>query len=556
MLSKWAIKSVMKWSKTFKNYWLEIILATASLAFSWWLMWHTFDYQEGIIYIASKAWSDFAAHIPLIRSFSWGNNFPPEYPLFPGQPIKYHFLFYMIAGFLERTGLSLDWALNLPSTLGFWLLLITIFWLSQFIFRNKLTALLSVIFFLFNSSLSFVYFFRKNDLFSPKIFAEIASNQIFPAFAPYDGSLISGGFWNLNVFTNQRHFAPALAICLGTILFILTRIKKNRLNLNQALACGFILGILPLAHTGVFLMSLTLLGMIWLIFKQRKILASLLVTGLLSLPQVYYLKSGSQSLGLQFRPGYLMINNLNLFTFTRYWLLNLGLSTFLIPLGFFLSNRFAKKIFLCFLPIFIIGNLFQFGPDIAVNHKFFNLWIIVANMFSAYALSWLFRKKIWGKLLVILLIIPMTLSGIIDFFAIKNDPIYSIADAPINQDVLWIKNNTPPDAIFLNSSYIFHPASLAGRKIFLGWPYFSWSIGYDTQRRDAERKKILEATLGNKKLICNLLNKNQIDYVCLEESAQEISANKDFWENNFSAVYQNKKTGFLIYDVKYSCNDE
>jgi len=66
-----------------KKNWLEIIFFAALFLFSWWLVWHTFDYKDNTIYIATKAWSDFAANIPLIRSFSWGKNFPPEYPLFP-----------------------------------------------------------------------------------------------------------------------------------------------------------------------------------------------------------------------------------------------------------------------------------------------------------------------------------------------------------------------------------------------------------------------------------------------------------------------------------------
>jgi len=546
----------MKWKKILKKHWPEIIFLTASFAFSWWLMWHTFHYENSVIHVASKAWSDFSAHIPLIRSFSWGNNFPPEYPTFPGQPIKYHFLFYMTVGLLERIGLPIDWALNLPSVIGFWILLVIIFSLTKFLFNKKLPAFLAVIFFLFNSSLSFVYFFKKYQPFSFQIVSEIASNQIFPAFAPYDDSLISGGFWNLNVFTNQRHFALPLAICLGIILFVLVNIKKQKLNLNKALICGLALGILPLAHTAVFIMSLVILGVIFLLFKQKKfVLATILIAAILSLPQIYYLKTGAESLGLQFKPGYLVANNFTFFTFARYWLLNLGLSFFLIPIGFFLSNRFVKKVFLSFLPIFALGNLFQFGPDIAVNHKFFNLWIIVANVFSAYALYRLWNKKSWRKILVILLIIFMTLSGIIDFFAIKNDPIYSILDAPANQDVLWIKNNTPPDAIFLNSSYIFHPASIAGRKIFMGWPYFSWSIGYNTHKRDAQRKEILEAANGSKKTTCDFLAENKIRYVCLEENEQAISPNKYFWEKNFSKVYENKKTGICIYDIKWNCHE-
>src|SRR5574340_918749 len=101
------------------TYLPEICLSIAAFCFSVWLMFHTFSYQSGSMLIAIKAWSDFASHIPLIRSFSLGNNFPPEYPIFPGEPIRYHFLFYLLVGLLEKAGLRIDWALNLPSALSF-----------------------------------------------------------------------------------------------------------------------------------------------------------------------------------------------------------------------------------------------------------------------------------------------------------------------------------------------------------------------------------------------------------------------------------------------------
>lgn len=538
----------MKLSKTFK-----IILFATFFLFSWWLMWHTFNYKNGVIYIASKAWSDFAAHIPLIRSFSWGKNFPPEYPIFSGEPIRYHFLFYGLVGLLERIGLPLDWALNLPSLFSFALLLISIFYFANFLFKNTFISILSVILFLFNASLSFYYFFLKHP-WPTKILAEIVSNQEFPAFAPYDQSLISGGFWNLNVFTNQRHFALPLSLLLILTLLTLKNIKAHRFTFKKAFLLGLIIGFLPFLHSAVFIMSLTVFGAIFLLFNQKKKVALILLVALIiSLPQIYYLKSGHFSGGLKLTPGYLVSSNLTIFTFFRYWVLNLGLSFFLMPLGFFLSDRFAKKTFLAFCSVFVLGNLFQFGPDIAANHKFFNLWLIVGNMFVAYTLSFFWQKRLLGKILVLAMLLLLTLSGIIDFFAIKNDPLHPIKDAPQNLDVAWIKNNTPPNAIFLNTSYLYHPANLAGRKIFLGWPYFSWSIGYNTNKRDAERKKILEATTINKNFVCQFLTTNEISFVALDEQEKTLSSNKFFWETNFFKVYENKRTGFSIYDVKNTC---
>lgn len=124
--------------------------------FSGWLMWHTLSYspQRGAILVSGKYWSDFAAHLPLIRSFSLGQNWPPEYPAYPGEPIRYHFLFFWLVGMLERAGLRLDWALNIPSAVGFFLLLVMIWKLGLAVFKSRMAAALGMLFFLFNGSIS------------------------------------------------------------------------------------------------------------------------------------------------------------------------------------------------------------------------------------------------------------------------------------------------------------------------------------------------------------------------------------------------------------------
>ena len=112
--------------------------------FSSWLMWSTFDTTPGFLRIDSKLFSDFGAHLPLIRSFSLGSNIPPAYPTFPGLPIRYHFLFYMVVGYLERVGVPLGFALNILSALGFGLLLWMIYKIGFLYSKRHLAGILAV----------------------------------------------------------------------------------------------------------------------------------------------------------------------------------------------------------------------------------------------------------------------------------------------------------------------------------------------------------------------------------------------------------------------------
>ena len=141
-----------------KRFKFELIIFSISLLFSVWLMFSTFSYQNGEMQIASKAWSDFASHIPLIRSFSLGDNFIPQYPLFSGPPIKYHFLFYAFVGMIEKIGLDIDYALNIPSAIGFSSLILIIYLFSKEIFKSKSVGVISIFLFLFNVKCNFIHF--------------------------------------------------------------------------------------------------------------------------------------------------------------------------------------------------------------------------------------------------------------------------------------------------------------------------------------------------------------------------------------------------------------
>lgn len=537
-----------------KNYFPEILLVIFAFLFSCWLMFKTFGYDQPNhqILIATKAWSDFANHLPLIRSFSQGLNWPPQNPLFPGSPMRYHFLFYFLVGFLEKIGLPLNWAFNLPSLLGFAALLIIIYFLAKQLFSSCSVGFLSVLFFLFNGSFSFLEFFRQHPL-SSQTLADIANNLSFPSFGPYDGKVVSA-FWNLNIYTNQRHLAPAYFFALLIIYLLFKNRHSDKLNFPLIIFLIFFLGALPFFHKAVFLMVLVILISFFLYFShlRRLLFLILFFSFFLILPQLLYQLSGSLP-SFSFHPGYLVALPLTIDKIFSYWFFNLGLSLILVPAGFLLSDKTAKKVFLSFLPLFVIGNLFQFSPEIAANHKFFNLFMIVSNMLVAFFIYRLWQKNWLGKIVCPILVFFLIFSGIIDFFPIKNDPVHTLNDAPADSDVLWIKENTPPTAIFLNTTYLYHPASLAGRKIFLGWPYFAWSVGYDTYARDRQiRQMLMPQSLS---VLCRSLKVNRLDYLAITflENNPDFEVDYNFFKQNFSAVYQNPESHLTIYDVYPTC---
>jgi hypothetical protein len=534
-------------NKFIKKYRFELIIFLLSLIFSTWLMFSTFSYDKGFMQISTKAWSDFASHVPLIRSFSFGNNFPPEYPLFSGPSIKYHFLFYAFVGLLEKSGLRLDYALNIPSILGFSLLVLMIYIFSNKLFKSKAAGILSICFFLFNSSLDFVNFFIKHPL-SANTLQEIIKTKNFLSFGPYDGKIISA-FWNLNIYTNQRHLALAYALSL-VLIYIIYKVRETdpKTHVRLTLLLGIILGLSFFLNMAVFIMTIITLVCLFFFFPKirSRLLILILLAGITAFPQYLYIQSGSSTPGLMIKPGYL-ISNLNIFNFINYWWQNLGLNLVLIPLGFIIAARNEKKILLSFLSLFIVGNIIRFSPEIAANHKFFNYFMIIGNMFTAFLVVTLWRKNLYLKTFSIILIVILTLSGIIDFFPILNDSKISLADYPINKNVYWIMKNTPPNAIFLNTNYLYDDASLAGRKIFLGWPYFAWSQGYDTNKRDDLRKFLLST--NNLSIFCDNIQKYKLNYLEVNKNNLDTPINFNFLNKNLTKVYENNQDEYYIYNL-------
>src|SRR4030042_4142424 len=421
-----------------KKYLLEIILFTAFFIFSCLLMWKTFRLNSsGNMEIATKAWSDFAATIPLIRSFSLGSNFPPQYPIFAGPPIRYHFIFFMVVGFLEKIGVPLDWALNSISTLGFISLLIAIYLVGKIIFKSKAFGTLSSTLFLFNGSFGFLEFFKKYPL-SLNTITDIYKNIGFSSFGPYDGNIVSA-FWNLNIYTNQRHLALAYSFFLF-LLFIVYRYSKkpSSFSYTKSLILGILLGLTPFLHFSVFVMSGVSLMLFFIIYPKirLKIFTAGFLALLLAIPQ--YLYMGRSEVETSFiHPGYL-IENLTTFNFLKYWFMNLGLTILLAPIGFMLAKKEQRNIIFPFLSFFIIGNIFQFTPDMPTNHKFFNLFLIGINFFTAFFLVKICIKNILGKVLVIIILPLLILSGVIDFFPIVNDRYMTIQDIPNNKVTKYI----------------------------------------------------------------------------------------------------------------------
>lgn len=534
LLSFFLLLSNYKYFKFSKpEFGKKEVLFVSLLFFSFWLFSKSFGYNSnsGQFLIASNLYQDFGAHIPFIRSFSLGSNYPAEVSFFASANLIYHFMFDFFASILEFLGLRIDIALNLISTISFSFLIVMIFYFSSELFKSKKIGFLACILFMFNSSLSFFSFLSNNHLgFS--LISSFWRNSFYLGNGPLGDSTVSV-FWNLNTYLNQRHLIFGILFGVWIIYYLLFQISK-KIEKRQVIFLGVLLGFLPFWHISVFLgLGIVFLSLL-IIFpdKRRQIIILLLTAFIIALPQVILIKLGSKAL-ISFTPGFLISDKLSVNNFFIFWVWNLGLSIITIPLGFVLSNKLQRKIFLCFLPILITANIFQFGNYMFDNHKFINFWIIFANSYSALVILLMWSRNNLFKALSAVALLFLVISGFINFMVVKNDVFAKIDDYPNNKLMSWVLKNIPNNEIIVTNGEIYDPASLIGKKIFLGLPRYIYLYGGDPSNRQAEKNKIL--TGDNVSEIKKITKSYKIKYVI-------------FYKNNFA---KNETEGNLILYRKY-----
>jgi len=207
---------------------LELLLLISIIILACILMWTTFFIKGNDLYIGVSVFSDFSPHIGMIRSFSYGNNFPTAYPHFAGEDIKYHFMFQFLVGNLEYLGLRLDYAFNIPSIISFISAFLLLYLLAVKITGKIGAGILACLFFAFRSGKALFTFLSELPKGTDLINA-LAVNTNFVANTPNE----NWGLWNLNVYCNQRHLAFGLTTIFLVLLLFLPNLYEMFEELKQ-----------------------------------------------------------------------------------------------------------------------------------------------------------------------------------------------------------------------------------------------------------------------------------------------------------------------------------
>jgi DNA-binding beta-propeller fold protein YncE len=335
-------------------------------------------------------------------------------------------------------------------------------------------------------------------------------------------------------------------------------LQPFRATLPGFIFSGVLLGLLPMWNSAVFLAAAPVLAVLFVLFPLRRQMLLLAISaGLLALPQMLYLSTGSgrASMPRLLHWGY-TIDQPTAANVLKYLGFTFGFKWVLIALALIFASSLQRRLFLAVSSLIAVAFCFQFTIEVLANQKFLHIWVILANLFVAFALWRLWRLSLGGSTLpgkfvatvLFLLIIP---GGFIDFFPIHNTG-WSEVTYRNDPFIDWLKKNTTPRDIFLTDRFVNHPILMAGRRVFYGWPYYSWGAGYDATKRDRVYTELFESKDPWK--VFHLLKENGIKYVAYDNAIRQAQfikrPNQELYATYFPKVYEaTNYNGMVIYKV-------
>ena len=508
----------------------EAVFFAVLFSFIFFSFFYVFHVKNGVLYSGASVYSDYSPHTAMIRSFSKNNNFPTQYPHYGGADVRYHFLFQYFIGVLERLGMRIDTAYNLCSALGLSSFLIFLYFLSLKLAKSSAAGVIAIVMFFFRSgSAIFIYLFKNKENLG-KAIKNLRTHSDFIGYTLHE----DWGFWNYNVFLNQRHLGFALSIA-AAVIFVFSDFVKERekdawniqafktSDIKTSLLLGILLGLLGFYNGAVVIGCLLILFGFFLFSSEKLdfVITAGISVMLCFLQSGFFIKSGGFKPKFQF--GFIGGDTAG-DVLTYIFRLSGLYFVVLIVLLMSLKGK-NKKILLSFMAPYIFAFCVNMTGDVAVNHKYIIMATLFSNIYVAYSIAALWREKnAVLRIFASVLLVSLTLTGAYDMRTIfvKNE---SKAAVNLNSELTrWLCKNTTENDLFLTPQYSMSEFTMSGDMMYLGWPYYPASAGYDTDRR----QEIVDMlyTTDDAELFRKTAKEEGIDYVVYEKDMKTASDTK------------------------------
>lgn len=430
-------------------------------------------------------YGDTALHLAYTSRIQTGE-FPPQNPLFAGRMLVYPYANDLLSAALRINGMDLNFAFILPQII-FLIGFITLFYVYARKFTNDVGFLISETLFFLGWGAGFYYYIRE-------YFAQNA--PLLPTREFTNNPDLN--LYLHNIFTGlifpERSFLPGIFLALLSFISFCEYFKSK--SLRFLIINSVILGILPFwhTHTFIFVSICYLMFGVYLLANDLRgnflnLALSFFISFLLVLPFLYlFWTSHITESFLKFSFGWIEEGD-NIIVF---WLRN---SFLIIPfaiLGLLKIKNDLRLYFIGPFASFVVANFIIFQPWNWDNIKLISLSFLFFSILAGVFLNWLFQKNLFSKIIVTVLILASSISGIlsITFQARGKFIIYDTSDIALAD---WAGKSTGIDDVFLIEPMPNHPIpALSGRLVYVGYPGHLWVHGIDY----SERVNLTNAIIG------------------------------------------------------------
>lgn len=526
-----------------------------------------FTNYKGYFVMSAVNWQDTAMHQGIIQSLTQGN-FPPQAPYFAGAPLSYYYfsdfhtaiLATLVEGFFPRI-------LVFDNPFFAAIFSLSLYSLSFYITKSRLTSLLSSFLGVFSGNFMFLRFFKDvSDLgtTSSTAIIELVKNH---------GYTLEDKLMRMVPMTDYFLQNRPMMVGLPAVVLVFALILAGYREKEKKcfLLAGIIASLLIKFQFFAFGVSVLLFVLGTLIFLKRKSFKKAIIYSILFLIPVSFsaviiliTKVDGDSLIEIFKESFSLGPWDTAKSFS--WYLKFSLFNFGVPfagaLVFFLGIvigriKFSKSyLFLATWAalMYLVPHLVKFTIYDGDMFKFFYFMMIPISIAASIPLARLYKKKIGIFLLIPLLVITSLTSLLTLSWSFTNKNFaYSKEDYEAG---LWIRENTPERSFFVTLPTVHSAVSEIGGRLrllsYINWPYsHGFNKGKDNVfTRLGDIEDFYQSAQEGRDKTESILRRYNIKYVYFspEERGKYPFAEKTLDSSSYlRAVYN--QGGVVIYEV-------
>ena len=512
---------------------------------------------DGGLWVGQSTFGDLGMHLGFAESLFRQGTFPPEYSIYPGEPVNYPFLVDAASGSLRFFGLSLRMAVIVPSVV----MLLCVFW-GVWLLADKLTGgrvgptLMSWLLFVGNGGFGFVFFAGKYRF-----------SEIFTGFYTTPTNLVGEDIRWVNVICDmlipQRATMAGWCVVIPAVFLLITAIEKTldgRGGRREILALAILAGAMPMMHTHSFL-ALGILSAAWFFCalpqarrtgRVRALVLNYVLYGAICLclaaPQFFKWTMSAVKTGnlLQWNLGWVAGANGALNNWLVFFIMNVGVIFLAMwPTAFTMRGE-RLALFLGAQAIFVLSNFVAFQPNLYDNNKLLYIWFLLTDILVCAAL--------WDILAAAPRRMRAAAAGVIVFLGTFSGMLSLVREAVSGYQFLsaeqveaaeFVIDSTAPDSVFLTATSHTNPVStLTGRNIVCGSSLYLYFHGVEYQEREAR----LPDMFGGGAAFEAAADELGIDYVYVGSNEYaNYDVNVDYFRDNYPVIYD--KGGITIFQI-------